>query len=337
MPESKKVTMHSRINCIVLCDISGKIKKKIYDGPGLLRDLKKEDNIFGIFNKENKEKSIRFLDDIILKGITIDWELNVDKDDKVKKYYFSGFLLEDSIFIFVLKQGCVDLSICKSILEINRDAIKLLSFDSSEEKKELIDSNKVESDDIYDSLSQLNNELINTQRQLRKKQKELETLNKKLELMTITDDLTGLYNRRHFWSKIEEELARADRLSYSIAIVSIDINDFKEVNDTLGHDEGDRVLKTFSELTGKVMRKSFDFAFRWGGDEFVLILNNCKQEQAENIMDRLNKEFGKKSDIASLSYGVVIIDPSDDIDIEEVLKEADKKMYKDKASYKKNK
>jgi len=323
-----------RISAVILCDTNYRLKQKIYDSTGILDKIDEGESITSIFDESSKNKSINFLDDVVINGTSVNWGLNVNTGDTIKKYFFGGFLLEDSIFIFVLKENGIDLALCRSILEINREAIQLLNFGQGKKQDPVPKEERPNSDDIYNSLSSLNNELINTQRQLRKKQKEMEILNKKLELMTITDELTGLYNRRYFWVKIEEELKRADRLGYSIALISIDINNFKTINDTKGHDEGDRVLKAFATITHEVLRDSFDFAFRWGGDEFTLILNNCTMEQAQRIMKRLDKEFIKHTEIASLAAGIVLVESTKDIDIERLIKIADKKMYKDKASKK---
>ncbi len=156
--------------------------------------------------------------------------------------------------------------------------------------------------------------------------KEMEVVNKKLRKVSITDGLTNLYNRRHFFEIIEDEIKRAIRLNYKIILLSIDINNFKQVNDTHGHFKGDELLKNLATIISENIRDGLDTAFRFGGDEFTVILSNCSKQKAIKIANRIDKEFKEMTDIASLAYGVEELDIYNP-DIEEVLKEADRKMY----------
>lgn len=188
---------------------------------------------------------------------------------------------------------------------------------------------------LLDELSKVNNELATLQRELSKKNAELERLNAKLEETVITDELTGVFNRRYFNQQIEKERRRAKRLGYKIALVSIDLNDFKKVNDEYGHQEGDKVLKRFADFLKKKLRESVDSIYRFGGDEFVLILVNSDKERGQEIMNRMNREFSSLNEMVSLSYGIVELSGPKEPKTEQALKQADQRMYAHKKKMKK--
>ncbi|MEO8119456.1 MAG: diguanylate cyclase, partial [Rhodoferax sp.] len=92
-----------------------------------------------------------------------------------------------------------------------------------------------------------------------------------LKQMTITDNLTGIYNQRHFRAVLEIELERASRYGRPLCLMCIDLDNFKQVNDKLGHLEGDNALRFSARNLQKALRKT-DIAFRYGGDEFMMLL-----------------------------------------------------------------
>lgn len=96
-------------------------------------------------------------------------------------------------------------------------------------------------------------------------------LYEKIETLSITDELTTLYNRRYFFSQLKKEIERARRYSYPLSILMMDLNNFKIYNDTYGHQYSDEVLKLLAVLFENSVRKS-DFAVRFGGDEFVIVM-----------------------------------------------------------------
>lgn len=189
---------------------------------------------------------------------------------------------------------------------------------------------------LLEELSKVNNELTTLQRELSKKNAELERLNAELEKTVITDELTRVFNRRYFNQQIEKERRRAERLGYKIALVSIDLNDFKKVNDEYGHHEGDKVLKRFADFLKKKLRESVDSIYRFGGDEFVLLLVNSDKERAQKIMNRINREFSSLNEMVSLSYGIVELAGPKEPKIKQALELADQRMYIHKKELKKN-
>jgi diguanylate cyclase (GGDEF)-like protein/PAS domain S-box-containing protein len=108
----------------------------------------------------------------------------------------------------------------------------------------------------------------------------------KMQQMTITDGLTGLYNRRYFNLILEKEVERAKRYKSPLSLVMMDIDHFKVVNDTYGHLAGDELLKVFSKICQEPLRQT-DTMFRYGGEEFVLLLPETKLDEAFNAAERV--------------------------------------------------
>ncbi len=113
---------------------------------------------------------------------------------------------------------------------------------------------------------------------------------KKLEINAATDPLTGLYNRRFFEEHFEKELNRASRYSHHLALVVLDLHQFKEVNDKYGHPRGDVALQAVASTLRKTLRTS-DYAFRTGGDEFALLLVQSDSAQAQALARRVRANF----------------------------------------------
>lgn len=135
---------------------------------------------------------------------------------------------------------------------------------------------------------------------LREQQKHLEIANARLQdamaqlnEIAIRDSLTGLFNRRHFLERLDEEMARASRLEHPLHLALIDLDHFKKVNDTWGHHTGDQVLRIFAEQVRKMVRRS-DIAARYGGEEFIIVFPASPGEEIRTIINRLQKELAEQ-------------------------------------------
>ena len=115
-----------------------------------------------------------------------------------------------------------------------------------------------------------------------------------LESLVITDDLTGLFNRRYFYQKIEEEVVRAKRQNGKLSFCLFDLDHFKEYNDTFGHLEGDRALKETGRIILSSIREKVDSGCRYGGDEFAVVLPGSDKKQASDVAGRIRNLVKKK-------------------------------------------
>lgn len=127
---------------------------------------------------------------------------------------------------------------------------------------------------------------------LRTKAQQLEDSLQRVEQMAATDPLTGLYNRRHLAKVLEQLFAESQRFDTDLSCVMIDLDGYKKLNDTFGHQVGDKLLVTAGRVIGANMRQ-MDVAARYGGDEFVLLLPRASDIEAANAAQRIRDDFKK--------------------------------------------
>ncbi|HEY7322809.1 MAG TPA: diguanylate cyclase [Candidatus Binatia bacterium] len=154
-----------------------------------------------------------------------------------------------------------------------------------------------------------------------------------LEYQTQIDPLTGLFNRRAFERKIAEEYERAKRYNHAVSVLLLDIDNFKNINDTYGHHIGDMALAKISAILREKTRRS-DFPARYGGEEFVLILPETEQENALQVANKIHEEirsqmFGTSGAIFSLTVSIGLSSTSTKpySDWRQMLQDADQAMY----------
>ena len=159
---------------------------------------------------------------------------------------------------------------------------------------------------------------------------------KKLQINAATDPLTGLYNRRLFEDHFERELNRALRYNNHLAVVMLDLHQFKEANDRYGHARGDLLLRTVAATLRKSLRTS-DYAFRIGGDEFALLLVQSDKDQATTLAHRVRGNFAAATQslqmpvALGLDYGLAVY-PEDGDQKEVLLRIADERLYEMKST-----
>jgi diguanylate cyclase (GGDEF)-like protein len=115
--------------------------------------------------------------------------------------------------------------------------------------------------------------------------------------LSVTDSLTGLFNSRHLHDRLQSEMERAQRYQRPLSLLVIDCDNFKRINDTFGHLEGDKVLQTLAKVIGHCLRRT-DSAYRYGGEEFVLILPEAEISAAAMLAERLRKGFADETVLA---------------------------------------
>ncbi|MFL5294631.1 MAG: diguanylate cyclase [Myxococcales bacterium] len=156
----------------------------------------------------------------------------------------------------------------------------------------------------------------------------------KVQELTVLDDHTGLFNSRHLRRTLEQEIVRAIRFGHPVSLVFFDLDRFKQVNDTHGHQAGSRVLAEVGQLLLKTLR-STDVPVRYGGDEFVLMLPETSKDQAIEAANRIRATIAENRFLADADFGPVRITasmgvaafPDDAQTPESLLARADEAMY----------
>src|SRR5882762_7484744 len=158
-----------------------------------------------------------------------------------------------------------------------------------------------------------------------------------LRNLAMVDPLTGLYNRRFAELRLAAEVARSERKGHPLTVLTVDLNNFKQINDTYGHPAGDQVLQEFASRLNKVIRGS-DLAVRLGGDEFLVVLPECTLEQLELVLHRLSSfELDWQGRKIPVSFSAGWKDYEMGERPEEMLARADEALYTNKRATKKGK
>ena len=150
-------------------------------------------------------------------------------------------------------------------------------------------------------------------------------MERELVRLSRTDGLTSLYNQRYFYEVLKVEMRRAHRQNHSLSIILLDVDNFKEYNDLHGHLEGDEILARVALCLKKACRRDVDTAFRYGGDEFVLVLPGAGEPSARNVANRIVQLLEEDSVGLSLSIGINEVKRG--AEIREAMREADEAMY----------
>ena len=178
-------------------------------------------------------------------------------------------------------------------------------------------------------------ELSNLRNTLSKRHKELKSAFTRIEELSITDELTGLYNRRYLLRVLNKHRALANRSDYNFVVCYLDLDHFKKVNDQFGHSFGDKVLVSFARLIGSCLRE-VDIAGRIGGEEFVLVLANTRIDTAHQVCQRIADKWREETALTepflplTLSAGIAQFKFSETID--QTIERADALLYEAKNS-----
>jgi diguanylate cyclase (GGDEF)-like protein len=155
----------------------------------------------------------------------------------------------------------------------------------------------------------------------------------KIQELTITDDVTGLYNARHLYKTLEAEVYRSARFGYEFSVVFIDLDHFKHVNDTYGHLVGSKLLAEIGYMI-KTHLRLIDYAFRYGGDEFVILLPQTPKDSAQVVAKRLRDVFRTAKFLRDDSLNInvrasmgIASYPEDAKSAHEIIRQADEMMY----------
>lgn len=287
---------------VVFCDENLDIRKVYYEDRC---EFSSDENFLKYIPDELKDTMNSFLKTLLASGAILNYKVKMNIITRKEPVFLTGIENGNNI-----------------ILIGTQESQQIKAENTMEELKEAVmnhpDFNKVE-EKLLNELSKMNNELSDLSRELARKNEELKHL-------SIRDHLTNLYNKRYFDEVITKEIHRAQRMKYPITFVLSDLDNFKKINDTKGHNYGDIVLKRFSEIILSSIRDDVDLAFRIGGDEFLICLLDCDEEKAEEIIYRIHN----KADYSKIefSYACKFIDYSKkgNLSISKILDSIDKKM-----------
>ncbi|WP_199919648.1 sensor domain-containing diguanylate cyclase [Aliarcobacter skirrowii] len=263
-------------------------------------------------------------------GVYLD---EIEKELQRKEEIFKEHINEQIIsiliiFLFILVAIYFISKYIGDFININiNNLVKAFSKASLDNKK--IDTEKLTYTEFVILANNLNETLENKN-----------NLEKELQNLSITDELTQLYNRRFFNSKIEEEINRAKRENKHLCLMVLDIDFFKQYNDTYGHQKGDFVLQEISKVLKNRTNRASDFAFRIGGEEFAILVNLEKNKISEfaeaikNDIENLKIEHSgnKVSKYVTTSIGVNFKQADELKNIDELFKVADDNLYEAKRS-----
>ncbi|MEH2196627.1 sensor domain-containing diguanylate cyclase [Nostoc sp.] len=186
---------------------------------------------------------------------------------------------------------------------------------------------------IYNELEQ---RVRNRTSALEKEIEDQQKVEAEVRRLSLTDQLTGLYNRRGFFLFADEQLKLAHQLQKSCCLLFVDIDGLKQINDTFGHEVGDRVITDAAELLSQTYRDS-DIVARWGGDEFVVLISKCSDYtnaitlRLQTNVDFFNQNRGRSYHL-SMSIGVQQCLINEDASLEKLVLQADELMYQQKRS-----
>lgn len=171
-----------------------------------------------------------------------------------------------------------------------------------------------------------------------KSKREIDDIVAKMNELAIRDELTNIYNRRYINERLPISIVQSLTTKKPISIIMSDIDHFKKVNDTLGHVTGDYVLKEFAQLLQSTLRKDQDWVGRYGGEEFLIVLDNVDNNMAYTIAEKIRRKVEKnkfqhsgKLIPITASFGVCTLDESLS-SMESFIECADKNLYKAKKS-----
>ncbi|MDT8443039.1 MAG: diguanylate cyclase [Desulfuromonadales bacterium] len=179
---------------------------------------------------------------------------------------------------------------------------------------------------------------VKVQLKIKTLQDHLKESNQQLRTLSQTDPLTGLYNRRHMMTTLESELDRSNRISSPFSLLMIDLDHFKRINDTYGHQQGDRVLQSISQEIQAQLRQ-YDSAARFGGEEFALLLPETNLSEGTMVAERLRQIISKiqfSDSISDLkitaSIGIAAIPHKKINSTEDLIRLADNALYAAKSN-----
>ena len=181
---------------------------------------------------------------------------------------------------------------------------------------------------------------LKTGKRILQLERSLKKANEEIRQLSITDSLTKVYNRGYLNESLPHEIKRASRFGRPLSVIMCDLDHFKQVNDSYGHEAGDLVLKEFASNIKTCIRESVDWVIRVGGEEFMIVLPetgldgaHAAAERLRKVVSEMNLNYNGHQILVTASFGVASYQPSRHIDMithEGLMKQADEWLYRAK-------
>lgn len=295
---------------------------KVIGTLGIFRDITEKKKLEGeiIETKEYLENLLENANDIIC---TLDLDGNITYvNHKIEEMgYKKDELIGKSFFSIVSKNPAKE-KFRELILKRTKQTYEV----EIEDKGGKIRNTLVSTSPLYDRQGKITGLLM-----LARDITDRKELEKELERLSITDSLTGLYNQRHFYNELKREVERVKRHHRPLSLLLFDVDRFKHYNDIYGHLEGDKALQKVGETISQNIRGNVDSGYRYGGDEFVVILPEADKNQSLSVAERIRESL-KNMEINDTTLSVGLAEYHKGYDLETFINYADKAMYTSKHS-----
>jgi diguanylate cyclase (GGDEF)-like protein len=281
----------------IVCDLQGIIARLVHDGLGISERCVKGISFVKVVDQASVEKAAAFLSTVRENGGAFDWQMCVVIDGQITLLHAMGFSDGSQLWIILARTQVAAAHVLEEMSLIQNEQTGMLraalKFASQAAQSTRDESQFEELTGLYNDmgrmqreLAQRNAELETLRANLETKQADLMAANAKLDALATLDGLTGIANRRTFSAWLDAECARAGRYQSPLSLIMLDVDHFKHLNDTFGHQAGDEILKLMGRILASTAR-STDLVARYGGEEFAVILVNTDRTAASIAAERL--------------------------------------------------
>ena len=314
------------------CDEQGILQEILFDNLKLT-SLEPGRSMVQCVPLSNRVKMLTFLEELRATGAAFGWEIAFANDKQDEIVTLSGLSQPSGMLLLGGRISNHENSLFYELILINNEQTTTLRKVLKEQA--LLAAPQNPETELIEDMTRMNNQLVNMQRDLAKKNRELERLYAEVQALSITDALTSQNNRRGLFLKGEQEVHHAVRYRRALSVIMLDIDHFKQINDTYGHASGDQVLRGLADWCTWQLRQ-VDIFGRYGGEEFAVILPDTAIRNAMYVAERIRKISDhpirtEQGEIGiTVSLGIAALRDGID-DLETLLQAADRAMYQAKA------
>lgn len=321
--------IQSSVGFVIVCDESGIIKEVVHNDTAF-PTIKENHKLGELFKRDNYFRVLEFLSLVKEEKLVCNWEFLIDDENEISIFQLSATLIDNRIVVLGSQISMEMMALIRYLMEINNTQTNKLRYLIKKQENPLANPDN----QILENFTKMNNELITIQRELTHKNLLLEKLNAKVTALAITDSLTGLLNRRGFFQKANQSWEQACRYNRNMSLIMFDLDYFKIINDTHGHDVGDEVLVEIAKRCKDNIRLA-DILCRYGGEEFCLLLPEINLDDAYKVAEKLRKEaacsYATSAGGLCLSVSLGVAARQDHMQkLEELITIADQALYKAK-------